>query len=97
MLTVGQNHVAGTFLGFFLSEAVGITISVVMLRGRVFGPVNATTGILGFAFLLIYDVASSFVPGASEGVLMVATVGGLLNVAWMILTARRLFVLGRDT
>ena len=32
MLSVGESHTPGTFLGFFLSEVAGILISVVMLR-----------------------------------------------------------------
>src|SRR3989304_2463708 len=48
MLSVGESHTPGTFIGFFLSEVAGILISIVMLRGKVFNKLNAYFGILGF-------------------------------------------------
>ncbi len=44
MLSVGQSHTPGTFLGFFLSEVAGMIISIVMLRGKVFNKVTAYVG-----------------------------------------------------
>ncbi|MGD2146791.1 MAG: hypothetical protein PVH41_08870 [Anaerolineae bacterium] len=96
MLSVGESHVPGTFLGFFLSEVAGIMISVVMWRGRVFSRPTAAAGALGFGLLLIYDILASFVPGSQEVALIPAMVGGLLNVAWYTLTARRLLRLARQ-
>jgi hypothetical protein len=93
MLSVGQSHTPGTFIGFFLSEVAGIAISMVMLRGQVFNKATAYVGILGFGLLLIFEVCSSFVP-ASDVAMIFAMSGGLLVMAWYILIARRLFQLG---
>ncbi len=95
MLSVGQSHVPGTFMGFFLSEVAGILISLVMLQSGIFSKVSAYTGILGFAFLLIFEVFASFVPTLSGLAMIFAVCGGLLSMAWYILIARRLFQLGQ--
>jgi hypothetical protein len=56
LLAVGASHTPGTFLAFFLAELAGIIISVVMLKGRVFGKAAAYAGILGYALLLIFEI-----------------------------------------
>lgn len=95
-LSVGQSHTPGTFLGFFLSEVAGIIISVVMLQSKIFSKASAYTGIVGFSFLLIFDIASSFTPASDGAAMIFAMIGGLLSMIWYILLARRLFQLGRD-
>ena len=92
MLTVGQSHTPGTFLGFFLSEVAGIFISVVMLRSHIFSKVNAYAGILGFSILLVIEYFSTF-SGLSDAMMMLFMLGGLLSMIWYILIARRLFQL----
>jgi hypothetical protein len=94
LLSVGQSHTPGTFLAFFLSEIGGIAISLVMLRGGVFPRAAAYAGIAGFGLFLIFEILSSFVPSLWDAALLVALGGGLANMAWYILMARRLFQLG---
>jgi hypothetical protein len=96
MLSVGQSHTPGTFLGFALTEIAGITISIVMLRSGVFGRAAAYAGILGFSILLIFEFFSSFISGLSDVAMILAMLGGLLSMAWDLLVARRLFQLGSD-
>ncbi|CAG0993578.1 hypothetical protein ANAEL_02446 [Anaerolineales bacterium] len=95
MLSVGQSHTPGTFLGFFLVEAAGVLISCVMLRAKIFSKANAYTGIIGFALLSVFEILSSFVAGLSAVMMGFAMIGGILSMAWYILVARRLFQLGR--
>jgi hypothetical protein len=95
MLSIGQSHTPGTFLGFCLSEVAGVMISFVMLRSMVFSKITAHAGMLGFGFLLVFEVLSSFVSGLNAMAMILAMVGGLLSLAWYILIARRLFQLGR--
>ena len=95
MLSVGQSHTPGTFMAFFLSESAGVLISVAMLRDRIFGHVNAYTGILGFGFLLIFEVITSFVPALQSIALILAMLGGILSIVWDILLARKLFELAK--
>ena len=95
MLSVGKSHTPGTFMGFFLGEIAGITISVVMLRSKIFSKINAFVGILGFVLLSIYEICSSFVPALSNAAMIVAMGGGLLSMAWYIMLSRRFFQLGR--
>jgi hypothetical protein len=96
MLSVGESHTPGTFIGFFFSEVAGILISVVMLKSKVFNKATAYFGILGFGMLLIFDICSSFVPALSDIVLIFAMVGGLLSMAWYILIALKLFNLTNE-
>jgi hypothetical protein len=95
MLSVGQSHTPGTFLGFFLSEIAGITISVVMLRGKVFGRATALVGIAAFATMAVFEICSSFVPALSDVAMYIAMAGGLLTVTWYTLVGLRFFQLGR--
>lgn len=95
LLSVGQSHTPGTFLAFLLSEIAGILTSVVMLRGRLFSALTAWAGILAFGLLLVFEICASFVTALSVTALGIAMAGGLLNIAWYILTARRFFQLAK--
>jgi hypothetical protein len=95
MLAVGQSHTPGTFLAFFYSEIAGILMGVVMLRARLFNPAAALSGIIGYGFLLIFEILSSFVPSTHAAILVLAMIGGLANLAWYILVALKLFQLGQ--
>jgi hypothetical protein len=91
MLSVGQSHTPGTFLGFFLLESAGIMMAIVMLRGGVFSKASAYAGMLGFAMMLAFEFFASFVTGLSSAAMILAMIGGLASMAWYILIARRLF------
>jgi uncharacterized membrane protein len=95
MLSVGQSHTPGTFLAFFLSEIGGIAISVVMLRGKIFGRAAAYAGMIGYGFLLVFEIIVSFVPSLHGAALILAMVGGIANMTWDLLIARRLFQLSK--
>ncbi|MBN1312950.1 MAG: DUF4386 family protein [Anaerolineae bacterium] len=96
MLSVGQSHTPGTFLGFILAEVAGIVISIVMLRSGIFSKASAYAGMLGFGILAIFEFLSSFIAGLSNVTMALAMFGGLLSMAWYILIARRLFQLARN-
>jgi len=96
MLSVGESHTLGTFMGFFLSELAGILISVVMLRSRIFNKAAGYFGIFGFSLLLIYDICASFIPALFSSALIFAMVGGLLSMTWYVLIARRLLQLANE-
>lgn len=95
MLAVGQSHTPGTFLAFFFSEVAGILMAVVMMRGKVFSRAAALAGLIGYSFLLVYEIFASFVPSSHSAILIVALVGGLANIAWYVLVAVRFFRLGK--
>jgi hypothetical protein len=96
MLSVGESHTPGTFMGFFLSELAGILISAVMLRSGIFNKAAAYSGMIGFSLLLAYDICVSFLPGLSAPALIFAMAGGLLSLAWYVLIARRLSQLANE-
>jgi len=95
MLSVGQSHTPGTFLAFFFSEIAGILMAVVILRGKVFNKAAAFAGMIGYGFLLVFEILSSFVPSSHDVILVPAMIGGLSNIAWYILVASQLFQLGQ--
>ena len=97
MLSVGQSHTPGTFIAFFLSEAASLLISVVMLRGKLFSKANAYVGFLGFSFMLIFEICTSFVPALQGMAMILAMLGGILSLVWEILVALKLFHLGQNT
>ena len=97
ILSVGQSHTPGTFLGFSLMEAAGIMMSIVMLLGKKISRFNGYLGILGFGLLLIFEFISSFISGLSDAAVILAMLGGLLSMGWYVLTARRLFQLEKNS
>ena len=95
LLSVGLSHTPGTFLAFFFSEISGILMATVLLRGKLFNRAAAFAGMIGYGFLLVFEVLSSFVPSSHNVILILAMLGGLMNLAWYILIAFGLFRLGR--
>lgn len=95
MLSVGQSHTPGTFLGFALLECAGILMSIVMLRSGIFSNAAAYAGILGFGALLVFEFVSSFVTGIGAATMVLAMLGGLASMVWYVLIARKLFELGQ--
>jgi hypothetical protein len=95
LLAVGQSHTPGTFLAFFFSEIAGIFMALVVLRGKLFNKATAFAGLVGYSFLMIFEVCSSFVPSTHDAILILAMVGGLSNIAWYILAIFRFFQLSK--
>lgn len=95
MLSVGKSHTPGTFIAFFLSEAAGVLISVAMLRSKLFSKINAYAGILGFGFLLLFEILTSFWLPLQGVAMILAMLGGILNIVWDILLAQKLFQLSK--
>lgn len=95
VLARGEDFTPGSLAGFLIAEIANLTIAVVMLRGRVFSKAAAYAGILGSAGLSIFTVWSTFVSLFYGAAVVLAGVGGLLNLAWLTLTAGRLFRLGQ--
>ncbi|MGB3635444.1 MAG: hypothetical protein WA982_15485 [Rubrobacteraceae bacterium] len=94
MLAQGEDFTPGSFSGFFLAEVAGIVMGIAMLRSWIFGRFNAWAGISGSGLLLAFTAWVTFVPAAFRRAMVLAMGGGLLSMAWHILTARRLFRLG---
>jgi hypothetical protein len=91
ILAHGEDFTPGAFAGFLFGEGAIVAISLVMLRGRIFGKAAAFAGILGGVFLTIFTIWSTFIPVLFEASMLLAMLGGLSSIAWYILTARTLF------
>jgi hypothetical protein len=94
ILARGEDFTPGAFIGFFFSEIAMIAMALVMLRGGIFSKATAYAGLLGALFLTIFTIWTTFIPQFFEISMILALIGGLLSIAWNILTARRLFQLG---
>jgi len=94
MLAQGEDFTPGSFMGFFLTEVAGILMGITMLRSRGFDRLTAWAEISGSGLLLAFTVFVTFVPATFRRVLVLAMGGGILSMAWHILTARRLLQLG---
>lgn len=94
ILSRGEDFTAGSFIPLFLSGLAAICISIIMLRGGIFGKVHAWIGIVGFTFLSIFTIIATFVPALySFAFYFLASIGGLLALSWFALVARRFFQL----
>ena len=97
ILLRGEDFTAGSFIPLFLSGLAAICISLVMLRGGIFGKVNAWIGIVGFTFLSVFTIIATFIPAHYQvAFYFFASIGGILALSWFALTARRLFQLARN-
>ena len=94
MIARGADFTPGSFVGFFFTEIAAIGFSLIMLRSRAFGRVTACLGIVGFVFLSIFTVCSTFLPALFGVGMVIAMVGGLSGMAWYILIAIKLLRLG---
>lgn len=94
LLAKGGHGSMGAFIGFFLSSIGTLLMTVAMLRGRVFGHPVAYTGMLGISLLLVYLIGSMFTRERNGLLMAIATLGGLLMIAWNVMIARRLMQLG---
>jgi hypothetical protein len=50
---------------------------------------------LGFGFLLIFEVISTFVPALFDAAMIFAMIGGIASIVWYLMVARRLFQLAK--
>jgi len=97
VLSHGEDFTAGAFIPFFLSGLAAISISIIMLRGGIFGKVNAWIGLVGFTFLSLFTIIATFIPALySFAFYFLGSIGGLLALSWFALVARRFFQLGRN-
>jgi hypothetical protein len=90
----GADFTPGSFIGFFFTEAAGFGFSIIMLKGRIFSRAAACFGIVGFIFLTVFTIWTTFIPVYFNMAMMIAMVGGISGMAWYALTARDLLRLG---
>ena len=88
MLAVGGSHSPGTYPAFFLQEAAGILISLVMIRSEVFGKAAGICGAIGFTALLVFETITSFGGGLTSITMLISMVGGILSMVWYVLIVR---------
>ena len=95
ILASGEHGSFGVFPGFFLQLLGNILISVMMLRGSVFGSFTCSIGLLSFLCLFVCIVCVTFIPSIqfTTAVVMLAASGGLLSLFWDLIVGWRLWQL----
>lgn len=91
LLVKGAHGSLGVFIGFALPTFANILMSIVMIKGKIFGKPSSWIGLFGNVLLLIYLVLVTFLPSTGKIAIAIAMPGGLLVMAWMILFTIRLF------
>jgi len=92
VLSRGEDFTPGSFVGLFLSGIAAILISIVMLKGKIFGKANAWIGIIGFTLLSLFTFIATFVPSLYLFAFYVfGSLGGILALLWFILVAIKFF------
>jgi hypothetical protein len=96
VLARGEDFTPGSFIGLIFAGIAAIAMSLVMFRGGVFGKPTAWVGIIGFTFLSVFTIWSTFVPILySVAFYVFGMIGGLLALTWFVLVSLTLFKLGR--
>jgi len=96
VLAYGEDFTPGSFIGLIFGGIAAIAMSFVMLRGGIFGKATAWIGIIGFTFLSIFTIWSTFIPVLYYvAFYFFGMIGGLLALTWFVLVSLRFFKLGR--
>ncbi len=95
LLAQGAHGSPAIFLGFFIPNIANLMLSVVMLKGKIFGRINSWCGIIGSTFMLIYVVLINFNFGMESMATIIAMPGGILLMIWMIMYTIKLIKLSR--
>jgi len=85
LIAKGASHTPGTFPGFLIGQIAGIFFSIIILNGRVLKKSTGIIGLIGFSFLLIFEVISSFVGTLFFESMIFAMVGGIVTLVWYVL------------
>jgi hypothetical protein len=96
LLAQGADLTAGTFFGLLFAQLAGVLITLVMLRGQVFGRWTALAGLAGFSLMIVFFVLMAFFPAHYDTAMLIAAPGGLVLMAYQILLARRFFQLSKS-
>ena len=96
VLARGEDFTPGAFPGTLFQLLGTLGISVVMLRGRLFGRPAGWTGLAGSTLLLLFTLVATFVPSLFLPAFFgLGMTGGLCTLAWFLLTGLGLFRLAR--
>lgn len=94
LLAEGAHGSYGVMTAFLLSSVAAACISLLMLRGQIFGKLTAWLGIMGSLLLALYIIIISVFPRMKSTATLIAMPGGLMMMVWMILFTIRLFRAG---
>jgi hypothetical protein len=91
ILAQAEDFTPGTFVGFTLLETAGVIMSLVLLRGKIFGRWTSITCLAGYSLLIVYSSLVCFIPSNLEPLMPIAIIGGLMSMVSFFLIALKLF------
>ena len=74
--------------------AIPMYVALYTIHRRGYGAVAALAGILGYLFLLLFDIFSSFVPTLFESAMLFVLIGGPVSLLWDVLIAVKFLKIG---
>ena len=84
ILAQAEDFTPGSFSGLFSNNLASLLMMAVMLRGQIIRRWLCMLGLVGMACLLAFTVSVTFIPATFNAAMLVAMVGGLCMLAWMI-------------
>jgi hypothetical protein len=96
LLARGAHGSPGVLPAFMLVTLANIVLSGELLRTRIFGRATGMLGLSGNLLLAVYLILVTFLPQVRPIAMAVAAPGGLLAIAWTVLTGIGLFRLSRN-
>jgi len=90
ILAKGVHGGMGVIPSFLLPLIANIVLCGAMLRSRAFSRLAAWLGLVGNGLLAVYLVLVTFLPEVKTAAAAFAAPGGLMAIAWMVMTGLRL-------
>lgn len=87
MIARGEHGGPAVFPAFMLCSCASFLAAVLQLRGKAFPRSCALCGIAGNTLLMVYLVLVTFVPGLKSVAVGIAAPGGILSLAWIVMTS----------
>lgn len=94
-LSLGADLTPGTFIGLLFSQIAGGIMSIVMLKTKIFSPINGWLGLIGFTMMIVFFSMTAFAPKSFTTAMLISMVGGLTLMAYHIMLAIKLFKFSR--
>jgi hypothetical protein len=97
MLAKGAHGSFSVLIGFALPNIAGILMSLVMIKGGIFGKKASYAGLAGSILLVVYLFLVTFAPGVDKMATAFAMPGGILMLIWIVSFTITLFRLGKTS
>jgi hypothetical protein len=95
MISIGEPHSLGNFIGNIFNELSFLLMSILMIRSKVFNKIIGVLGVISFALMMVVEIIMSFLPNMADISMILASIGGLSVMVIYFYLVRKLFQLGQ--